>query len=145
VLLLAFHSGYSTTPNNENNNGPTNDILSSPSGSSSSSSSDPRVIKVILPGQQQQQQGPQQVPPPPNMINPFYRMEPVIFSAVRASEQSRKAVSRIQFDKTLTDIGFGWDSGRNEFNCYYPGVYFFTFAALSTPKSQSKSTNYLIV
>ena len=29
----------------------------------------------------------------------------------------------------------GWYADRSEFICYYPGTYFFTFSALSTPSS----------
>jgi hypothetical protein len=49
-------------------------------------------------------------------------MEPVAFSAVRASDNSHKANSKISFDKTLSDIGFGWNSKSS---------YFFTFTAIS--------------
>lgn len=74
--------------------------------------------------------------PPSDMSNPFNRMEPVIFSVAKATEKSRQSFSKIKFNQTLTNIGLGWDSSRNEFNCFYPGVYFFTFSALSTPTSE---------
>ena len=65
--------------------------------------------------------------------------EPVIFSAVRASEKSRKSVSRLAFDNTVTDIGYGWNPKRSEFVCFYPGSYFFSFTAISDSTSNFKS------
>jgi hypothetical protein len=65
-------------------------------------------------------------------------MEPVAFSAVRASDKSRKAQSKIYFDTTLSDIGFGWNPKSSEFICYYPGSYFFTFTAVSDSGSHFK-------
>nr|CAH0112846.1 unnamed protein product [Daphnia galeata] len=42
-------------------------------------------------------------------------LEPVAFSAVRApSNNSHKANSEISFDKTLSDIGFGWNSKSSD-------------------------------
>ncbi|XP_046638735.1 complement C1q tumor necrosis factor-related protein 4-like [Daphnia pulicaria] len=58
-------------------------------------------------------------------------IEPVAFSAVRASDRSRKANSKIFFDTTLSDVGFGWNPKSSEFTCFYPGSYFFTFTAIS--------------
>lgn len=66
-------------------------------------------------------------------------IEPVAFSAVRASDKSRKSSSKIVFDTTLTDVGFGWNSRNSEFVCFYPGQYFFTFTALSDSGSQFKA------
>lgn len=65
-------------------------------------------------------------------------VEPVAFSAVRASDKSRKAQSKIYFDTTLSDIGFGWNPKSSEFICYYPGSYFFTFTAVSDSGSHFK-------
>jgi len=75
------------------------------------------------------------VAPPPNLSN---QMEPVIFSAVRASDRTRQATQKVYFDNTITDVGYGWYPQRNEFICYYPGTYFFTFSALTAPNSQLK-------
>ena len=65
--------------------------------------------------------------------------EPVIFSAVHATDKSRRSVSRVLFDITLTDVGFGWSSNRSEFVCFYAGTYFFTFTGLSDSTSNFKS------
>ena len=65
-------------------------------------------------------------------------VEPVAFSAVRASDKSRKAQSKIYFDTTLSDIGFGWNPKSSEFICYYPGSYFFSFTAVSDSGSHFK-------
>lgn len=79
----------------------------------------------------------------PSSVVPVSRViEPVMFSAVRASEKTRKSVSRVGFDITLTDIGFGWNPSRSEFVCFYPGSYFFSFAALSDSTSSFKSVYY---
>ncbi|KZS05891.1 C1q-related factor [Daphnia magna] len=66
-------------------------------------------------------------------------IEPVIFSAVRASDKSRKSNSKIFFDTTLSDVGFGWNAKSSEFVCFYPGSYFFTFTAVSDSGSHFKA------
>ncbi|XP_046639591.1 complement C1q tumor necrosis factor-related protein 4-like [Daphnia pulicaria] len=66
-------------------------------------------------------------------------VEPVAFSAVRASDKSQKSNSKIFFDTTLSDIGFGWNSRSSEFICFYPGSYFFTFTAISDSGSHFKA------
>lgn len=60
----------------------------------------------------------------------------VAFTAERADSYSRRAVTQIRFERTVTDIGYGWNRGTNQFECYYPGVYVFAFTALSTENSQ---------
>lgn len=123
LLLLAgqLPVGQMTQPNSSN--------------ASPSSATDSQVIKLIMPGQPSR--------PRPNMPNPFSSpvMETVVFSAVRASDSSRRSVTKILFDNTVTDVGYGWDSSRSEFICFYPGIYFFSFSALSTPTSQFKSVS----
>jgi hypothetical protein len=74
---------------------------------------------------------------------PSSAFEPVAFSAVHASLSSRRSVSKISFDRTVTDIGYGWYSRRSEFICYYPGLYFFTFTAISPTTSYFKY--YLVI
>lgn len=77
--------------------------------------------------------------PAPTVGTPVSRViEPVVFSAVRASEKTRKSVSKIVFDSTVTDIGFGWYPNRSEFVCFYPGAYYFSFTALSDSTSNFK-------
>ncbi|KAI9556577.1 hypothetical protein GHT06_016367 [Daphnia sinensis] len=66
-------------------------------------------------------------------------IEPVIFSAIRASDKSRKSNSKIFFDTTLSDVGFGWNVKSSEFVCFYPGSYFFTFTAVSDSGSHFKA------
>lgn len=127
MLLLLLGSSllpgsYSIQPPSGNTN------VNSPS-----SSSDPQVIKLTLNGQQPSNQQ--------NIPNPFVlsrSFDPVAFSALHASQVSRRSVSKILFDNTITDIGFGWYSDRSEFICFYPGAYYFSFNALSTPTSQFK-------
>lgn len=62
----------------------------------------------------------------------------VAFSATRASDFTRSATTQVRFDFTITDIGYGWYPDRSEFVCFYPGVYFFTFSALSPQSRQFK-------
>ena len=86
---------------------------------------------------------PQASPPSygsPSYASPPYpsTFDPVAFSAVHASLTTRRSSSKIAFDRTVTDIGYGWYPRRNEFICYYPGLYFFTFAAISPATSKFK-------
>ena len=64
--------------------------------------------------------------------------EPVAFSAINASPSTRRSVSQISFERTVTDIGNGWSPLQSEFNCFHPGLYFFTFTALSSSTSRFK-------
>ena len=64
--------------------------------------------------------------------------EPVAFSAIHASSSTRRSVSQIAFERTVTDIGNGWNSLRSEFVGYHPGLYFFTFTALSSSGTRFK-------
>ncbi|XP_065580545.1 complement C1q-like protein 3 isoform X2 [Artemia franciscana] len=83
---------------------------------------------------QQPGQFPQQPGQFPNDLAP----DVVAFTAVRASDFTRNAISQVRFDVTVTDIGYGWLPDRSEFVCYYPGLYFFTFSALSPIGRQFK-------
>ena len=76
----------------------------------------------------------------PSYVSPPYpsTFDPVAFSAIYASLSTRRSSSKIAFDRTVTDIGYGWYPRRNEFICYYPGLYFFTFAAISPATSKFK-------
>lgn len=71
---------------------------------------------------------------PPGSVAP----DTVAFSAARASDYTRVGVTQVRFDYTLTDVGYGWYPDRSEFVCFYPGIYFFTFSALSPQSRQFK-------
>lgn len=71
---------------------------------------------------------------PPGAVAP----DTVAFSAARASDFTRVGVTQVRFDYTLTDVGYGWYPDRSEFVCYYPGIYFFSFSALSPQNRQFK-------
>ena len=71
---------------------------------------------------------------PPGAVAP----DTVAFSAARASDFTRVGITQVRFDYTLTDVGYGWYPDRSEFVCYYPGLYFFTFSALSPQSRQFK-------
>jgi hypothetical protein len=64
--------------------------------------------------------------------------EPVAFSAINTSPSTRRSVSQISFERTVTDIGNGWSPLQSEFICFHPGLYFFTFTALSSSTSRFK-------
>lgn len=76
--------------------------------------------------------------PVASLVTSGKNFEPVVFSAVRAADKSRKSVQRLLFENTITDIGFGWSPLRSEFVCFYPGTYFFSFTALSDNTSNFK-------
>lgn len=71
---------------------------------------------------------------PPGAVAP----DTVAFSAARASDFTRVGITQVRFDFTMTDVGYGWYPDRSEFVCYYPGLYFFTFSALSPQSRQFK-------
>ena len=79
-------------------------------------------------------------PPPTATVDSSNRSsrEAVAFSAIHASQSTRKASNKIVFAKTITDVGYGWRADQSEFICFYPGTYFFTFSALSSTTSQIK-------
>ena len=55
------------------------------------------------------------------------------FSASRADLYTRSASSsgsqNIVFDRTETEVGYGWNRGRGVFVCQDPGVYAFSWSA----------------
>merc|ERR1719309_1742752 len=57
----------------------------------------------------------------------------VAFTAVRARMGS--GIGRLMLERTLTDVGNSWDNSRSELLVYYPGVYQFSWSALSPDAS----------
>ena len=60
------------------------------------------------------------VPPGGNSFGANGYTEPapgtaVAFSAVRANTNSNYATSTVRFDRTITDIGYGWDPAQSHF------------------------------
>lgn len=60
---------------------------------------------------------------------------PVAFSAVRVEEYSRFTPGRVRFERTLSNIGGGWDGSRGEFIAPYSGTYSISWTALSPASS----------
>ncbi|KAF0314774.1 Complement C1q subcomponent subunit B [Amphibalanus amphitrite] len=65
----------------------------------------------------------------------------VAFTAAKANYRRRKAGDRgtqVVFDRVVTSVGGGWDSARSLFRCSCPGLYFFTFHALSPSQGRAR-------
>ncbi|XP_043214991.1 C1q-related factor-like [Amphibalanus amphitrite] len=63
------------------------------------------------------------------------------FTAAKANYRRRKAGDRgtqVVFDRVVTSVGRGWDSARSLFHCSCPGLYFFTFHALSPSQGRAR-------
>merc|ERR1712227_679253 len=71
--------------------------------------------------------------------NPGYsnnNYEVVAFSARRADSCCRGMNSRIRFDRSLTNLGGGWDGRTGEFTAPASGTYTFSWSALSPDRQQ---------
>ena len=71
--------------------------------------------------------------------NPGYNnngYEVVAFSAKRADSCCRGTNSRIRFDRSLTNLGGGWDGRTGEFTAPASGTYSFSWSALSPDRQQ---------
>jgi len=64
----------------------------------------------------------------------------VAFSSVRANSYTNQngLNSRVRFENTITDIGYGWNKAESYFDCYYPGTYVFTWTAVSPRDSETR-------
>merc|ERR1712227_247583 len=71
--------------------------------------------------------------------NPGYNSnsyDVVAFSAERADSCCRGMHSRIRFDRSLTNLGGGWDGRTGEFTTPASGTYSFSWSALSPDRQQ---------
>merc|ERR1712227_740329 len=71
--------------------------------------------------------------------NPRYNnnnYDVVAFSAKRADSCCRGMNSRIRFDRSLTNLGEGWDGRTGEFTAPASGTYSFSWSALSPDRQQ---------
>merc|ERR1712038_1073255 len=68
----------------------------------------------------------------------------VAFSAIRANTYSNSGSSRqqIRFERTVTDIGYGWNSRESYFECYYPGTYVFSWSVVSPSNEETRVSLY---
>ena len=56
---------------------------------------------------------------------------------MRADSRSQNgATGRVRFERTLTDVGYGWDEANSQFVCYHAGAYVFSWSAVSPRNSQ---------
>ena len=62
--------------------------------------------------------------------------EVIAFSAVRASRYTQSSPAEIKFERTLTDVGYGWDPKTSRFVAYAPGLYVFAWSAVSPSYSE---------
>jgi hypothetical protein len=76
--------------------------------------------------------------------NPFSDSRPntpesVGFSAIRANTNTNSGFSKpIQFERTITDVGYGWNSRESYFECYHPGTYVFSWSAVSPTELETR-------
>merc|ERR1712165_626857 len=68
----------------------------------------------------------------------------VAFSAIRANTYSNSGSSRqqIRFERTVTDVGYGWNSRESYFECYYPGTYVFSWSVVSPSNEETRVSLY---
>ena len=68
----------------------------------------------------------------------------IAFSAIRANTYSNSGSSRqqIRFERTITDVGYGWNSRDSYFECYYPGTYVFTWSVVSPSNEETRVSLY---
>jgi len=67
----------------------------------------------------------------------------VAFSAIRANTYSNSGNSQhISFERTITDVGYGWNPRDSYFECYYPGTYVFSWSAVSPSNSETRLSLY---
>ena len=65
--------------------------------------------------------------------------EIVAFSAIRANTNTNSGFSKpIQFERTITDVGYGWNSRESYFECYHPGTYVFSWSAVSPTELETR-------
>jgi len=57
--------------------------------------------------------------------------DPIACSVVRAGKTTLRSPAQVRFDTVLADSGYSWDYRASMFNAIEPGVYYFTFSALS--------------
>eukprot|EP00095_Tigriopus_kingsejongensis_P008044 snap_masked-scaffold201_size263271-processed-gene-1.3 protein:Tk08044 transcript:snap_masked-scaffold201_size263271-processed-gene-1.3-mRNA-1 annotation:"hypothetical protein DAPPUDRAFT_331010" len=67
----------------------------------------------------------------PQVTEPPIASNVVAFTATRASRYSLDTNAKVRFERTITDIGYGWDANSGEFKTYFPGVYVFTWSGVS--------------
>lgn len=67
----------------------------------------------------------------------------VAFSAIRANTNSNSGNSQhIRFERTITDVGYGWNPSDSYFECYFPGTYVFSWSAVSPSNSETRLSLY---
>ena len=76
--------------------------------------------------------------------NPFSDSRPntpesIAFNAIRANTNTNSGFSKpIQFERTITDVGYGWNSRESYFACYHPGTYVFSWSAVSPTELETR-------
>ena len=69
--------------------------------------------------------------------NPGYSASGAIaFSATRADPCCRRTFSRLRFERSVTNLGGGWDGRAGVFTAPEVGTYHFTWTALSPDRSE---------
>ena len=68
----------------------------------------------------------------------------VAFSAIRANTYANSGSSRqhIRFERTVTDVGYGWNPNDSYFECYYPGTYVFSWSVVSPSNEETRVSLY---
>jgi len=68
----------------------------------------------------------------------------VAFSAIRANTYGNSGNSRqrIRFERTITDVGYGWNPSDSYFECYYPGTYVFSWSVVSPSNEETRVSLY---
>ena len=63
---------------------------------------------------------------------------PVAFTAHRATAYSRTGPGQLVFERSVTNLGGGWNGPTGQFVTPYSGTYYFSWSALSTARNHLK-------
>ena len=63
---------------------------------------------------------------------------PVAFTAHRATAYSRTGPGQLVFERSVTNLGGGWNGPAGQFVTPYSGTYYFSWSALSTARNHLK-------
>merc|ERR1712098_753685 len=63
---------------------------------------------------------------------------PVVFTANRATAYSRTGPGQLMFERSVTNLGGGWNGATGQFITPYSGAYHFSWSALSTARHHLK-------
>merc|ERR1711872_567399 len=74
----------------------------------------------------------------PGLAGQDKEQAPVAFTANRATAYSRTGPGQLMFERSVTNLGGGWNGATGQFIAPYSGTYHFSWSALSTARHHLK-------